>query len=232
MKKGIPCTHLRTISPDIDRITYRFVTDNGNTPAECTVCLGSEDPLTGERLTDIAFFRDYARMENRETYYNLKYLRPNAGKAEQARRKEEKEMIRKDFEQAHGYAPNSETIRFLQEEKNPGRYLMSLDSLRSDSEEVPYDCLTDLRDPAAEDAFPGSEPWGVSSVRAVEKSLEGRLRDVFEMMIRRSSGSGEKIRGKDLARKWNVSEAAIVKDEKKIARLIRERIREEEEDRW
>ena len=55
MKKGIPCTHLRTISPDIDRITYRFVTDDGNTPAECTVCLGSEDPLTGERLTDIAF---------------------------------------------------------------------------------------------------------------------------------------------------------------------------------
>ena len=59
-----------------NQITYRFVTGDKEIPARCTIHLGSTDPITGERMTEVNFFREYYRLADHEIYQTLKAKRP------------------------------------------------------------------------------------------------------------------------------------------------------------
>ncbi len=73
---GIPCNDYRHISKaKKNRITYRFVTNDGITPSACTVRLGDTDPLTGQSISDKEFFMDYFRMVDHEIYVQGKETR-------------------------------------------------------------------------------------------------------------------------------------------------------------
>ena len=56
--------------------------------------------------------------------------------------------------------------------------------------------------------------------------FSGRMKEVYEAMLSRQGGKGTKIRVVELARKWGVSERQIGYDQEKIARIIREEMRE------
>lgn len=73
MKKGIPCNdYYHTIKAKKDRIVFRFVSDDGRTPASCTVKIGDIDPVTGERITDLEFFTEYHRLADHQIYIQNK----------------------------------------------------------------------------------------------------------------------------------------------------------------
>ena len=67
MKNGIPCNdYLHVSRVRQDRIVFRFVTEDGNTPSACTVRAGTADPVTGEEVSDrVADHQVY--VQNRET---------------------------------------------------------------------------------------------------------------------------------------------------------------------
>ena len=67
--KGIPCNdYLHTPKARKDRIVYRFVSDDGNTPSACTVRIGDEDPVTGETVSDTDCFLEYYRLVDHQVY--------------------------------------------------------------------------------------------------------------------------------------------------------------------
>ena len=71
--KGIPCNeYYHTAKAKKDRIEFRFVSTDRNTPSGCTVRVGDTDPMTGEAITDIGFFREYHRLADYQIYVNSK----------------------------------------------------------------------------------------------------------------------------------------------------------------
>ena len=69
MKNGIPCNdYLHTPKAKKNRIVFKFVNDDGNTPSSCTVQLGDIDPMTGAAITDMSFFTEYYKMVDHEVY--------------------------------------------------------------------------------------------------------------------------------------------------------------------
>ena len=72
----IPCNeYWHTVKSRKDRIEFRFVNTDRNTPSECTVRLGDTDPMTGEVITDIGFFREYHKLADHQIYVNSKETR-------------------------------------------------------------------------------------------------------------------------------------------------------------
>lgn len=70
---GIPCNeYYHTVKARKDRIEYRFVNTDRNTPSGCTIRLGDTDPITGETVTDVGFFREYHRLADHQIYVNGK----------------------------------------------------------------------------------------------------------------------------------------------------------------
>ena len=66
---GIPCNDFHfTPKAKQDQITYRFVTNDGNTPSICTIRLGDTDPLTGEPITNVELFSEYYRIKHHQIY--------------------------------------------------------------------------------------------------------------------------------------------------------------------
>lgn len=73
MKNGIPCNdYYHTLKAKKNRIEFRFVSDDGNTPSACTVKIGDRDPLTGEPVTDLDFFTEYYRLADHQIYVQNK----------------------------------------------------------------------------------------------------------------------------------------------------------------
>ena len=71
--KGIPCNeYYHTVKARKDRIEFRFVNTDRNTPSECTIRLGDTDPMTGEVITNVGFFREYHRLADHQIYVNGK----------------------------------------------------------------------------------------------------------------------------------------------------------------
>ena len=71
-----PCNDYRhTVKAKKDRIIYRFVTQDNNTPSSCAIRLGDIDPMTGEAITDIELFMEYHRMADHEVYVQGKETR-------------------------------------------------------------------------------------------------------------------------------------------------------------
>ncbi len=76
MTTVIPCNdYYHTVKAKKDRIIYRFVTQDSNTPSSCAIRLGDIDPLTGDAITDVSFFMDYYRMVDHEIYVQHKETR-------------------------------------------------------------------------------------------------------------------------------------------------------------
>ena len=70
---GIPCNeYYHTVKTRKDRIEFRFVNTDRNTPTKCTVRLGDTDPMTGEIITDVGFFQEYHILADHQIYVNSK----------------------------------------------------------------------------------------------------------------------------------------------------------------
>ena len=73
--KTIPCNdYLCTAKAKRDRIVYRFVTEDRNTPSSCVVRVGDIDPLTGEAVTS-PVIREYYREVDHQVYIQNKETR-------------------------------------------------------------------------------------------------------------------------------------------------------------
>ena len=68
-----PCNeYYHTVKAKKDRIEFRFVTNDRNTPSECTVRIGDTDPMTGGKITDITIMHEYYRLADHQIYVNRK----------------------------------------------------------------------------------------------------------------------------------------------------------------
>ncbi len=178
MKNGIPCNdYYHTLKAKKNRIEFRFVSGDGNTPSACTVKIGDRDPLTGEAITDLDFFTEYYRLVDHQIYVQ-----------------------------------NKET-----------KGLLYMDGILDDEGDEKAEKNSQFSVPA-EDPFGENEPDEILRLREVAASLEGRLADVYEAMLVKHAGGKEKISMSEIARKWGVSAMQISHDQKKIIRMIREKI--------
>ena len=70
---GIPCNdHWHSMKAEKDRIEFRFVNTDLNTPSRCTIRIGDTDPMTGKAITDIGFFLEYHKLAAHQIYMNSK----------------------------------------------------------------------------------------------------------------------------------------------------------------
>ena len=131
--KGIPCNETRhTIKAEKNRINYRFVTEDSNTPSSCTIQLGDTDPLSGETITDMIFFKEYYRMEDHDIYSYWKTLRPYLPPAEKKHREEKKAKIIADFEKRYGYRLSESDLRWLTDDFIAERTTVSIERYRDE----------------------------------------------------------------------------------------------------
>ena len=224
MKNGIPCNETRfTPKTGRDRITYQFVTDDGITPAGCTIRLGDTDPLTGEKLTDLEFFHAYYRQVDKEIHSTLKCLRPDYTEEQKAWRKEEARRYAASFRKQYGYAPSRDDIRWHLEQKEKQRCCLYYDGLVNEDGDSLMDCIPGFgrRD---EDPFGTDLPDEIYALRKLAETLQGRKKDVYEAMLQNLAGGGRRVTNVDLARKWDVSEAQIRQDQKMIVKMIKKSI--------
>ena len=70
------------------------------------------------------------------------------------------------------------------------------------------------------DDLPGHKKSDVEILREFAATLTGRMRAVYEMMLEKHSGGAGAKLSKDLAAEWGVSQATIVKDQKRIEKMI------------
>ena len=202
---GIPCNdYLHTPKAQHDRIVFRFVSDDANTPSSCTVRLGDTDPMTGKAITDIGFFTEYHRLAHHQVYTNLKASRVDLTPEEKHRFREEKAAFAAAFEKKYGYKPTRSDLRDALSVHWPKAYHLSIQELVNDDGDSKADQREDLSMPAA-DPFNTDVPMDIACLREVAASLTGRLADVYEALLVKYAGGKEKISFTSLAEKWGVS---------------------------
>ena len=220
MKKGIRCNETRfTNGKDREQIRYQFLSEDGVTPSACTVRLGEVDPLTGEPVTDVSFFREYYRVVDHQVHQNLKAARRDYTPAEKLRREREKRVFMESFKERWGYAPSKDDVRYHLEQEEEERYHLSLDVLvNSDTGESTLD-----RHPEFSMPFEAEEelPVELEALREVAASLTGRKAEVYEAMIQRAAGGKERVRFSEIAKKWGVAPKQITKDQERIMEMVR-----------
>lgn len=230
MKKGIRCNELRfTNGEDRMRIRYEFVSDDGVTPSSCTVRLGDTDPVSGEAVTDVTFFREYYRLVDHQVHKNLSAERRGLTKEEKVWREMEKMAFAEAFEKEWGYAPSRDDILYHLEQGEPNRWNLSMQScVNRETGESTVDYMTEFSVPAE---TAREETVEEQALREVAESLTGRKAEVYEAMIQRAAGGKERVMFSEIARKWGVAQAQISKDQRRIMEMVRKRaeeIREEE----
>ena len=203
-----------------DRITYTFVTDNEITPSSVTIRCGDRDPMTGRDIPEICF-REYHRIRNREIYHNSKAERSPFTAKEKEERNRERRHIAETFRKEHGYMPGEDTVEYLLEKKWGCRYNIHLEAVRDEYGDSMAECCLPMEDPAAQEEFIGNETDEILMLREFASSLRGRLLDVYRMMLEKAAGGAGGRLGKDLAKKWGISPSMIVKDERKIIRMLK-----------
>ena len=221
---GIPCneTH-HTLKAEKNRICFRFVTDDGNTPSSCTVGIGDTNPLTGETITDMTFFREYYSMADHDIYSYWKSLRPALTPAEKKQRDDKKAAMIADFEMRYGYRPSDADIHWMVDEFMPGRFTVSIEGYKDDEGNPEVDRIPGLGIPC-EDPFADDEPDEILQLREVASSLTGRMADIYEWLLVKYAGGKEKLSLADIADKWGISRAQAYKDKDRIIRMIREKV--------
>ena len=229
MKKGIRCNETRfTNGENRDRITYEFLSDDGNTPSSCTVRLGDADPVTGQAVTDVTFFREYYRIADHQVHKNLQAERREYTPAQKARRKAEREAYTEAFAERWGYAPSRDDVLYHLEQTEEERWNLSLESLTNPvTGESILEYRRDFSIPAEADDEATPE---MQALREVAASLTGRKAEVYDAMVQRAAGGKERIRFSDIAKKWGVAPKQIAKDREKIMEMVRKRARELRED--
>lgn len=223
MKKQIRCNETHYVNNvDRDRIRYEFVTEDSNTPSSCVVRLGDTDPRTGEKITDLTFFREYYRLVRHQVRKNLDEVRQEYTPAEKAQRRKRKEAIIAAFIAEHGYAPCALDVRWWMEQEGREQYHLPLDCVfDAETGSVRLDNLVVFSIP-----FDEEEPAPLQALREVAAELTGRKAEVYEAMIQRAAGGEVRVRYSDIARKWGVSPKQIDKDRKWIMERVRRRAKE------
>lgn len=220
---GIPCNETRhTLKAEKDRIRFRFVTSDNNTPSSVTISIGDTDPLTGETIANLTIFEEYYKMVDHEIYTNWKDIHRPLIPGEKKQREEKKTAIIADFEKQFGYKPSASDIHWLVDDFMPDLYMASIERYQDEEANPENDRISGLGIPC-EDPFGEDTPDEILRLREIAASLTGRLADVYEAMLVRYSGSKERITTEELARKWNVSISQIGKDRAKIIKMIKER---------
>ena len=229
MKKGIECNSLRRADVHSEEIVYRFVNDDDLTPSEVTVRLGNIDPMTGEPITDVTFFREYQAMENRQVYSNLKAARRPWTNEEMESRRKMKQEIKAEFEAEYGYTPSESTAQYLLEERWPISFVGSYDACVNEDGDDFRDYLPAFSDPQAKKAFPGEESDIEIAIREVRETLPERKKEVLDMLLLRAAygvARGQKFRGADLAEKWGVTHQLITQDRRYILKKLKKKLLE------
>ena len=223
--KGIPCNETRfTSGKDRNRIVYQFVTDDGITPSTCTIRIGDKDPLTGEPITDMEFFlREHYRLEDSQIHRNIENARVPYSKERKAWREKEKQKFIRNFERDYGYRPSTDDIRYHLEQIEPEHYNQNLGGVINKSGEH-VDEFGDEFIRYDPDPFGADLPDDICALREIADSLTGRLRAVYEAMLQRAADGAGRMTLTDVQHEWNVSYVQIMKDTKKIEKMIRERI--------
>jgi len=222
MKKGIRCNETRFTNKDKrDRIQFEFVTDDGNTPSSCTVSIGDIDPVTGEVITDLTFFREYYRVVDHQVHKNVYAERRECSEEEKAWREDERKRYIAAFSERWGYEPSRDDVLFHLEMLQGDRRNVSVHSFTNrETGESTLDCKVEF---SALDEMDIDEPLEMQALREVAESLTGRKADVYEAMLQRAAGGKERIRFIDLARKWGVSKQQIEQDQRRIMEMVRKR---------
>ena len=222
--KGIPCneTHF-TYSDNRKQISFRFVSDDGVTPSSYTIRIGDTDPMTGEPITEMEFFQEYHRHADNEVYRNLKAIRPPYTQKQKEWREAEKLAFIRGFEQEYGYTPSADDIRYHMEEIEPERFHLYLDEIlqQKGGSIDEYGKEFEIQ---AEDPFSTDLPDDLYALRELADSLTGRLRAVYDAMLQRAAGGADRMTLTDVQHEWGVSYNQIMKDTKKIEKMIREKI--------
>ena len=226
MKKGISCFDYSEIGPKgQNRINFHFVTDSGEVESSCSVSLGDIDPMTGERITDLTFFREYHLLRNRQIYYNKKAVSAPLSGKEKEIRQALRQKIASDFVREYGYMPDNSTLNWLLHEKYPRQYRLELDSFYNDEGEFWGDCVAEFADPAAEKTFREVEEEG-HTLDDFEQTLSPFLQDIFRMLRQESEGINVRGMGKQLAEKWGVDKSYISRMKLKIGKLLQKWMKE------
>ena len=223
---GIPCNdYLYTPPTKRDRITFRFVNDDATTPSSCTIRLGDIDPITGEAITDLAFFTEYHKLAHHQVYKNLRAVKTDLTPEETRRFREEKAAFANAFKEKYGYKPTRSDTREALADRWPKTYHLNIQEIINDEGENKADQRMDLSEPAP-DPFNTDVPTDIACLREVAASLTGRLADVYEALIIKYAGGKEKITLTSIAEKWGVSHTQIRYDRDKIFRMIRKAVEE------
>ncbi len=221
---GIPCNdYLYTRKDQRDRIVFRFVSDDENTPSSCTVRLGDNDPITGEAVTDVGFFTEYHKLANHQIYSHMKAVQADLTPEEKAKFRAEKAAFAEAFEKKYGYKPCRSDLRDALADRWPKTYHLSIQELINDDGDSKADQREDLSTPAA-DPFDENAPTDIACLHEVASSLTGRLADVYEALLIKYAGGKEKITFASLAEKWGVSQTQIGLDRDRIFRMIRKAV--------
>lgn len=226
MKKpyGIPCNETRhTLKADRDRINFRFVTDDRNTPSGCTVRIGDTDPLTGERITEMTFMREYYKLVDHEIYTYWKDRHTALTSAEKKQREERKAAFLADFENRFGYRPSEADLRWMTDDFMPERYSASVEWYRDQEGNPESDRIAGLGIPCA-DIYGENEPEDVCQLKEVASGLTGLQADLYEWLLVKYAGGEVKLSMKDIADKWDISLSQAYEEKNEIIRIIRETI--------
>ena len=217
--KGIPCNETRfTNGKNRDRISFRFVTEDRITPSSCTVRIGDTDPMTGEVITDMGFFREYYKLADYQVRRNLQAVRPPCTEDRKAWREEETQRYIREFEQDYGYTPSKDDIRYHLEQLETDYNPIWIDDLEFNEDTV-------FLAVPAEDPFGTDLPEAICALREIEASLSPRLKDVYQAMLQLAGGGAERTTYADLTDRWGVSYPQIIKDRQKILKMIREKLK-------
>lgn len=220
MKKGIRCNEVRFTNGDKrDRIRFEFVSDDGNTPSSCTVCVGDIDPMTGEKITDVTFFREYYRMVDHQVRENLKAERRKQTPEEIEQKEKEKETYIRTFVKQWGYAPSRDDVLYhLEQMEKEGYHLSAMVFEDDETGENIIDRQSEFCVEMEEEESPQ-----LQALHEVERELTGRKAEVFEAMLQRAAGGKERLRFSAIARKWGVAPKQITKDQERIVEMVRQR---------
>ena len=200
-----------------NQIVFTFVT--GET---VKIQAGDIDPLTGEKIPD-EIFAEYHKLRTSEVHRTLKTERVPFTEKELDVRRKEREEIAKEFEETYGYRPTKDNIRFIQQERcgsRGNRYNLHTDALVETDGESDADQVYGSVAAVDGDDLPGHKKSDVDILREFAATLTGRMRAVYEMMLEKHSGGAGAKLSKDLAVEWGVSQATIVKDQKRIEKMI------------
>ena len=150
------------------------------------------------------FLREYYRLEDSQVHRNIENSRIPYSKEQKAWREKEKQKFIRDFEQDHGYRPSADDILYHLEQIEPERYNQNLGGIMNNEGE-PVDEFGDEFIRYDTDPFGADLPDDICALREI------------------ADGAG-RMTLTDVQHEWNVSYTQIMKDTKKIEKMIRERI--------